>query len=462
MGADTAGGGRPPDPGAGPEDTLRAKTNPLALALLAGVGGLALVGGLGAFAWPHVREALHPRPPDVIFVVMDTVRADHLHACGYERPNTPVLDAMKASGWAVHCAMISPAPWTIPSHLTYFTGQPYVELRQGGEDAPIPPTLAQKFQAEGYDTAFLSANMVLKKEEWFTVGFRQVRRAKNIMELRGDRMQPALEEVLDRADPDKPLFLFVNLIDAHSPYPPIPQGVGWVEPQRGIQHRRFSNDDSPFQRYMTGRMTPEEAADYQRKLFNGYDYGISLADQNVGVVLETLRAAGRLDRSRIVVSADHGELLGEHNVIGHGDTLYEPGLRVPLFFWDAWADNPVSLPKELSGAQLHDLILRGQVGAPGPRYATSYSNVGVGAWNAVALWPDDATKLVWKDGETFWYDLSKDPGETQRLDIGEQPARAQLDEIVQRNLAVIDLENAGTEDEETKRLLEAAGYLAPD
>lgn len=430
--------------------------------LLAVVGVVAALAVVVLSNRDRILAALHPREPDVIFVVMDTVRADHVHACGYDRPNTPTLDALKETGWAVHCSVTAPGPWTIPSHLSFFTGRTWVELQESGQ---VPPTLAQEFQRRGYDTAFLSANMVLRKSEWFTDGFRQVEIAKNFSELKGPRFPPRLQQVLDRADPRRPLFLFLNLVDAHSPYPPIPKGVPWAKPQRGIQHRRFSEDtDSPFKRYVSGEMDPEEAARYQGQLFNGYDYGIELADQNVSEILGALRSAGRLDRVRIVITSDHGELLGEHDVVGHGDTLYEPGLRVPLFYYDSLRDNPVALPSDLSGLAIHGLLLDG---APspndGPRYATSYEgSVGVNAWNGLALWPDDHTKLVWRDGATYRIDLAADPGEDNPLPVGDHPAKAEFDALVARNQKVIELTNASGDDQALKKLLQQAGYVDAD
>lgn len=438
----------------------KVQKGPLLLLLLVAVVAVAAVVVVPRRA--AIEKALFPRDPDVILIVLDTVRADHLHACGYAQPNTPVLDGLRQTGWAVHCNMTAPAPWTIPSHLSYFTGRTYVDLRS--DESQHPTTLAVDFQARGYDTAFVSANMVLRKSEWFTTGFRQVEIARNFSELKGERFPERVREVLARADADRPLFLFLNLVDAHAPYPAIPPGVPWARPQRGIQHRRFSDaGDSPFKRFVSGQMAPDEAEKYAEKLANGYDYGISMADQSVGAVLELLRAQGRLERVRVLVTSDHGELLGEHDVVGHGDTLYEPGLRVPLFYYDSLSKNPVPLPTELSGLEVWSLARDGRLaGFDGPRYATSYkSELGEYAWDGVAMWPDDGTKLLWRDGESLRYDLLADPAEEHPLPVGDHPAKAAFDALVERNKKVIELEAADT-DEETRRLLQQAGYLAPD
>ncbi len=431
------------------------------------LGGVVLAGlVVGAVAAvPRLLGTSGPpaptREPDVILLVMDTVRSDHTHVCGHDKPNTPTLDRLKGEGWQVRCDTLSPAPWTVPSHISFFTGGTYVDVRPMSD--ADGDTLAEQMAAKGYDTAFLSANMVLRKSPVFTKGFRTTFTAKNFNMLKGPRFPMALERVLDETDPNKPLFLFLNLVDAHAPYPAIPKGVDWAKPQRGIQHRRFEDDTdtSPFNRFMTGKMSPDEAAKYKIQLDNGYDYGIYMADQNVGAILDLLKARVRLDHYRMVITADHGELLGEHSVIGHGDTLYEPGMRVPFLYMDT--TEPAPLPeKNLFGVQAFYLLRDGTLGeVPTPPYATNYQAQSELSSNGVAMWGEDGSKLVWKDGESFRFDLSADPGEENPQPIGDHPLKAQFEAVVEKNHAVIELESGPMADD-VRELLEAAGYLAPD
>lgn len=429
------------------------------------VAGGVVVAGLIAgavLAAPHLGASgpppKPPRDPDVILVVMDTVRADHLHLCGHDKPNTPVMDGLESQGWQVRCDAIAPAPWTVPSHVSFFTGIHYVDARQyDGDDGK---TLAAQMADKGYDTLFLSANMVLRKTDVFTQGFRETKTARSFNQLKGPRFPIALDEMLQQADPDKPLFLFLNLVDAHAPYPPIPRGVEWAKPQRGIQHRRFETDgDSPFQRYMTGQMSEDEAAKYKTQLDNGYDYGIFMADQNVGAILDALKARGRLDDYRMVITSDHGELLGEHSVIGHGDTLFEPGMRVPFLYKDT-SESPAQLPEhQLNGIQAFYLLRDGKLGdIADPPYATNYQAQGPESSNGLVMWTPGGDKLVWKNGERFRFDLNADPEEQHPLPIEGAPMLDRFEQLVEKNQPVIEIEDQG-KDPETIQLLRAAGYV---
>ncbi|MCB9684414.1 MAG: sulfatase-like hydrolase/transferase [Alphaproteobacteria bacterium] len=426
--------------------------------LLAGALTSLLVAGVATAFLVAPREPPPPRvlqrPPDVVFVVIDTLRSDRTHLCGYEHPNTPVLDGLRDEGWAVSCDARSPATWTLPSHLSLFTGRPYLELHEHPDDAVS--TIADGFAARGYQTVGLSANTVLRKDPRFHQGFDSWRAATSMPELKGKRFRRALVQALDEVDPELPLYLFVNLIDAHSPYPAIPDDLGWLPPQPALGTRRFEKDvDSPFARFMEGRMAAEERADFLVQLDHGYVFGVSQADANVGVLLDELRQRGRLDRARVVVTSDHGEMLGEHDAIGHGDTLFEPGMRIPFLYRDSSVDAQPPLPAELDVRAVHDLLLDGTFPTEPSRWATNHVFRFPDAWTGVALWPGDGSKLVYHDGEFARYDLRTDPGEDRPLPLDESPDAEELRALAKRVDALIDPEL----DDETVELLKAAGYV---
>ncbi len=417
-------------------------------AALLAVGSL-LAGAVAAAAW--VLAPTGP-PPDLLLVVMDTVRADRMHLCGHGLPNTPVLDGLAAEGWQVSCDAVAPASWTLPSHLALFTGQPYIELLEGAEG----PTLAESLQARGYDTALLSANTVLKKDERFQRGFRQVRVARTMAELKGTAFTPALEEVLDGADPSRPLFLVVNLVDAHTPYVRIPKNLGWLPPQPSFNLRRYGKDpEAPFARYAAGRMAPAEREAFEEAMRNGYDYGVFLTDRNVGEVLAALERRGRTRRARMVVTSDHGELLGEHSAIGHGDTLWEPGMRVPFLYHDTEGPD-APLPSPMSALQAHALLLDGAP-SEAPLTVTNHRFRFEDAWVGAAVWTAEGHKLVDHDGIRERFDLTADPEERSPLPIGAGPDVERLDALTRRAV-----EHAAPLDDDTVELLKEAGYLAPD
>lgn len=115
------------------------------------------------------------RPGLVLFVVLDTVRADHTSLCGHDRPTTPFLQALAGQqGWSHTCGLVTPGTWTLPSHASFFTGLLPTEHRLITKGHPLPPgvpTLAERFAAEGYQTVLLSANPTLNKASGIGRGF---------------------------------------------------------------------------------------------------------------------------------------------------------------------------------------------------------------------------------------------------------------------------------------------------
>ncbi len=209
--------------------------------------------GVGVYA---LRPPAPVRPPDVVLVVLDTVRASSTHLCGHPDPTTPTLDGLRDAGWVTSCAGITPGTWTVPSHASFFTGRSVLDLKTG-DDVPDADTLASQLSARGYQTVMVSANMVLKKPDVLTAGFHRIVRASSFTELRGDALVEAVQAEVLALDPQRPMFLFVNVIDAHSPYPAVPDGVDWIDPQGPVHHHMFDDDpDTPFNLFVGGRMPP--------------------------------------------------------------------------------------------------------------------------------------------------------------------------------------------------------------
>lgn len=286
-----------------------------------------------------------PGAPNVLVVILDTVRAASMSFLGYPRATTPHLGALGAEG-AVFSHAFATAPWTLPSHAGMFTGlypsQTTTDWREPLNDAPI--TLAEALAQRGYRTgAFVANHFYTSYESGLGQGFERLKdyrvtlrqtllsttltqtnlffellhgdgvaarlRAMAGMDLRlqtmwvSDRkLAPQVtQEFLDwQADvgDERPFFAFLNYYDAHLPYdPPSP----WRE--------QFS-------------ATPE-AIDL-------YDGAIAYIDDSLGRLFAELRRRGALDRTLVIVSSDHGELFGEHGLHGHGNSLYLPELHVPL------------------------------------------------------------------------------------------------------------------------------------
>ncbi|MFT4627948.1 MAG: hypothetical protein ACI8PZ_006642 [Myxococcota bacterium] len=412
--------------------------------------GAGLVGVAVVAAWPAER-------PDIVLVVLDTVRAESTSLCGYGRPTTPVLERLQAEGWSTSCQMVTPGTWTTPSHASFFTGKSVVELQSGAVEPDPADTLVGRLDARGYHSVLLSANMVLAQPEWFSAGFDQVRIASSFSDYTGPALADALGELLGGAPDDAPLFLVVNIIDAHAPYPGIPRTVGWVPGQRPVQHRMWVADpNTPFNRYVSGAMSAEDAEAFTGRLRNGYDWGVHQADANLGRVLTALEAVDRLEGARVVVTSDHGEFVGEHGQVGHGDTLFEPGVRVPLLVRDP--SGPVRLPSPFPGQQVFDLVLDGAVSHAGPPVSvTHFRDSARESWDGLAIWPSTTDKLVWRPDAWQRFDLAADPGELAPRALEEHAMRPHLESLVDRHKEALE---ARTEpDDDTMELLRAAGYI---
>lgn len=377
-------------------------------------------------------------PQTVVLVVLDTVRADHLSACGYTRPTSPFLAGLAARG-ALRCDAVAPAAWTLPSHATFFTGlappdHGVVALDHEGRrlarDIHVRPlaaeveTLAERYRARGFHTALVSGNPLVGAAAGLDQGFDHVDAGAvdAARQLRGPRLGRAVREALSAADPARGLFLVVNVFDAHDPWPAIPDGVGWVPPRERVAYRH--NDlASTYVRFHRGELPPDERAEYLAAVTDQYDWGLRRADDQLADVFAALDAGGWLARPhRVVVTADHGELLGEHGRLRHGGNVYEGNLRVPLL----WLESPgaPALEGPVSGAEVFALLDGGRR-APGPVVAytePATAHPVPGAW-AVARY-DGGGKVVTSADGAVRFELGADPGELAPLgvDVGAEDA----------------------------------------
>lgn len=428
-------------------------------------------GPSGPRAKPQVPAAGARRAgPDrhtVVFVVMDTVRAASTSLCGHDRPTTPFLEKLRDDhGAVVSCEAYSPASWTVPSHTSYFTGLPVVEHGHDAVRTPLaedgPELLAERFARRGYQTAMVAANPVFRASG-LDRGFEHVRIADSMKALR-EGFADGLRATLADLDADKPLFLFVNLIDAHDPYPAIPQGVDWVPAQKEISLNVRSGREGPYHRYLSGEMPQAEADRWLTALRDGYDWGIAREDEHVRELFRELRAVGRgRDDVRLVLTSDHGEYFGEHGLLRHPTYLWEPGVHVPFLFLDTELDAPPALPSPLSALVAWQLLQTGALPDPLPpveAYARTMPDRPVKpGHDQIARWTPGAPKLLWSEGEVAAYDLSVDPGEETPLDPAGHPSLQGLEALVPPYRAHLEATASGPSDPELVQSLRELGYL---
>ncbi|MEM7139160.1 MAG: sulfatase-like hydrolase/transferase [Myxococcota bacterium] len=446
----------------------------LGLALIVAAGGLgAKYSRLGPFAVPQ-RDA-----PVVILAVLDTVRADHTSLCGYERPTTPTLEALVEDGATFACHAHSPSTWTLPSHATFFTGVGLdkhqagsggAERMKGGTVTPLGtalPTLAEELARRGYQTLLLSGNPVVSERFGLTRGFEHVAIGRRYPMMHDARLAARLKGLLRvaRLDKAKPLFAFVNIADAHAPWTAIPDDAGFVPP------RPRMSISPGRERFESGEMSDTEAADYLAHLTDVYDYGVFRADRSLALVLDVLRDQGWLDRGyRMIITSDHGEYLGEHEMVEHGrEFMYEPVTRVPFVFLDSEGEIP--LPDDVPSIVAHGLALEGTLPDPLPERVASVFRQphqvdglrGRCTYATTALW--HATDKTFANSGSAWlFDLEDDPAEmTPRPAPDDSKTAAVLERCAALDAAYLSRPALEAQVEKlAAEQLRALGYLRDD
>jgi len=418
-------------------------------------------------------------PPSVLLVSIDTLRPDYLGRHGYDRDSSPFLDALLASGFHFPRAQ-SPIARTTPALASLLTGAyPHrtgVRTLMGVlADGAVP--LAERLRAEGYQTLAVVSNTVLTRERRLGRGFDVYDPATN---LRGAaRTAERAIDTLAALDPGRPFFAWVHFVDPHVPYHPRrdlaeafdPDYAGRYRFSFGYQPRdgeprrlyRAWPDDLPKRVATLQNPLPERVNAHVRRL---YAAEVRETDDALRELVAAFRAAagGRLI---LIVTADHGESLGEHDFYyDHGEHVYDAETRVPLGIalpaghplrgprrcedWVSLVDvaptllellglAPGTMAPQLEGRSLVP-CMRGEPQPPRPVFAEAGE-----AWypelsrrrlrNDVAGRPRAVTwegwKLVWtpfQGPDLAWelYDLEADPGETQNLYRPDHPRLAEL------------------------------------
>ncbi|MCP3916396.1 MAG: sulfatase [bacterium] len=283
-------------------------------------------------------EQVADRRPDVVLVTLDTLRTDAIGAYG-GAANTPVLDALAREG-ILYMDAWSTTNSTLPSHTSILTGldlPSHGVLDNRSSLAPGIPTVAEALRAAGYHTAAAVSVMHLGAEySGLGRGFDYFRDARSGAEIDGDLTLDAVRTWLAdwRAAGDRPVFLWVHLFDPHTPYV-APEAFRALRAERraeaGTEAPAPSADPptiGPTRYTRRGEfLAGVTNRDYARFV---YDEGVAYTDHLVGSLLGSLAEEGIDERALIVVAADHGESLGEHDVWYGHELLYPEVVRVPL------------------------------------------------------------------------------------------------------------------------------------
>ena len=290
--------------------------------------------------------------PNILLLVLDTTRADHLSCYGYPKPTTPSLDQLSAEGVLFEQAY-SPAVWTLAGHASIFTGMAPSKNGANAEHIYLEDsftTLAEILQGCGYRTAGFCNNAWVSEFTGLDQGFQHYRKMwlkpygtnfliahgffRGIQMLFSDApptgdVANTTREVLDWVgkDGEKPFFVFINLMEPHPPLDYRPDFTTPFLPEDMSPEDLKKVNQNPYSIWAgKKKMDEAEFAGYRAL----YDGELRYMDSHLGTFFGKLRSAGILDDTLVVVTADHGEQMGEGGYLGHHFALREALIHVPL------------------------------------------------------------------------------------------------------------------------------------
>lgn len=401
-----------------------------------------------------------PNALNVLLIGVDTLRADHLSAFGYERGTTPVLTALAEEG-VRFAGTRSQAPWTLPSFSSILTSL-YPSAHgagRGGHDEwePIDPTtlaLPEVLQRNGYETAGIVANGLISPRYGLDQGFDSYRAAWAMESV--DRDAPRVAEWVS-THTRSPWFMFWHIMDPHLPY------------ETGEEHRAEFTDetydgqfagDEPSVPFRTldprpGRRwyahegpppLPELTEADAQFVSDYYDAEIAEVDAAIGRVLDAVRESGQWNRTIVALVADHGEGLADHGHYHHGYTLFDDQVHIPMIVRIPGAHVGETVDRPVAAIDLAPTLL-GALGIPAPE---SFQGVDRLASDApkddhfFVEYPtyDSSAQKAWIEGRFKYlhdplfhtealYDFVADPGEKSDV-AGEHP------EVVARARKALD------------------------
>ncbi|MFN0150078.1 MAG: sulfatase [bacterium] len=323
--------------------------------------------------------------PNIVLITIDTFRADHLHAAGYARETTPVIDSLAAAG-ALFTQAISQAPETAPSHASILTGAypPAHAVRSNGTFA-LPEemtTIAEMLRDAGYQTGAFVGAFVLDSKFGFAQGFDAYDDSMdagaatalhdatawygNVIEGGFERRASSVTDAALRwlgARTPGPFFMWVHYYDPHAPYDPPKEHdifpkhdpaatyAQWeaMSAEGGAAPIPHREDGGAGEEGAVQSEVPAERSELLEDMVALYDGEIRACDAQVGRIADALRARGAASNTLVIVTSDHGESLVENEYyFRHGWYLHDNVLRVPLVVSGAGVAN--------AGAVVHEQV----------------------------------------------------------------------------------------------------------
>lgn len=398
----------------------------------------------GVLAWAAYRVGLVPRfgaqaMPNVILIVLDTLRADRLGAYGSTTGRTPFLDR-----WAAHSVVYerayAPSSWTVPSIASLFLARYPSEHQLSGWQAVLPPedlTIAESLQQHGFQTAGFSANLQVSSKNGFDQGFEEFRLLLAPDFGKGDATQlnEAVSAWLEHADDrNRPFFLYLQYMEPHAAY----------RSHSEVSSEQQASDAELGKRLLSGALAASSGvakpwsfdSSEVGRLRELYDGELAYLDARLAEIFAQLEKHGALRHALVVITADHGEDFGEHELFVHGTSLFEPSIHVPLIVRLPGRTEPERVPFPVELAGLAPAVLR-ELSVPIPpafhvpalprdpgtgsldhRYAYSelmQTTPGALQLQRYAIVGATHKLLVTPNDQYLYYDLTSDPAEAHPL-----------------------------------------------
>jgi arylsulfatase A-like enzyme len=288
--------------------------------------------------------------PNILLIVVDTLRWDFVSAYGFPHPITPNIDALAREGVLYENA-ISASPWTTPSHASIFTGQYPSRNGVDGRNILLDPaskTLAAELSQIGFQTAGFINNVYIRRQTGLARGFQQYEEfwGRNecssimlLVEFVREKLNPredtggietrnAMNNWLRHDWSDKhPFFLFVHLMEPHAPYGTPASKVQKFLP-RGVTAQQAAKVNQDPEIFISGKL---KMTSHDFEILTAlYQNDVNYVDSVIGGIIQDLRERNLLENTLVIFTSDHGEHFGDHGLMSHELSLYDVLVHVPL------------------------------------------------------------------------------------------------------------------------------------
>lgn len=295
--------------------------------------------------WFSVAAAAEQPKLNVIMIDICSARADHFGAYGYSKPVTPGFDELARESVLFEHALAQ-SSWCLPNYASLFTGHvpevhgQYVNAAGGMAEFEVP--LAQRMKRAGYRTAAFSGGVYFLKVWGLDRGFdayENLFSTSSALPASFSQLMPKAMDWIGR-EKGKPFFLYTAVDDLHAPYQSEDPEL-YDRGYEGVAHdsdtlnvrffRAYNGEPLDFSDPLKGKLDLfRKDARHLAHLTAHYDAALNSVDRKVDEFIRRIKEAGLWENTVVILTADHGELLGEHGLLGHTESLYEPVTRVPL------------------------------------------------------------------------------------------------------------------------------------